>query len=345
MIYVNHNRQMKPEEWNEMLEKLGLKEKLLNASSVVIKPNFASGTQADPERHVISDLHFLAKVICCVMDMNPSVEVYIAEGDSTGYGFAYAKFEHLGLPESLGLSAEKMERVKLLDLTRDRLQQFESKQLRYFKNVDKQLWLAGTLLNADFVISLSNLKTHSVTGYTGACKNLFGCLPAFDKSVYHTHIHKIVHDVTLAIKPELSIVDSFYGMERNGPCQGWDVDAGYRVCSESPAEADYYAAQTVGLKPFSVKYIKYLFKTEEIEERADLHTDVVWKFKKPQIFLRVMNSIGLGFQRVGENIALFGHRIHTSYNLFILLIIIFRPLLLAVFGRERLQKIKRKLLK
>lgn len=345
MIYINKSKIIDNNEWLEILDTLCLREKMENAKTIVIKPNFASGTRADPKQHVISDLNLLGNIISCISTINPHSTIYIAEGDSTGNGFAYEKFEHLGLPDQLNIPEEIQKQVSLLDLTRDRLKLCTEKKLKYFNSEDNKLWLSETLMNADFLISLSNLKTHSVTGYTGASKNLFGCLPAFDKSIYHTSIHKVIHDVTLTISPDLNIVDAFYGMEKNGPCQGIDIDTGYRVISNCPWEADYYAARSVGIRPFSVKYIKYLFKTSEVVVTEDLLAKVVRKYKKPQLFLRIMNSVGLFIQWIGQITSNFGHRVHACYNPLILIITIFRPLLLRMFDIDTLKRIKRRLLK
>ena len=342
MIYINKNRNIEPQEWDNILNKLGLKKKICTANTVLIKPNFAAGGYADPKTHVVSDLNFLSNVVQLVYSTNPHVEIIIAEADSTGYGFAYAKFEHLGLPESLNLPPEI--HVTLLDMTRDRLQEVEDTRFKYYKDFDHQLWLSEKLLEADVVVSLSNLKMHTVTGYTGACKNLFGCLPDFDKSPNHTHIHTVIHDLTFAIKPTLSVVDAFYGMEGNGPVQGVDINSGYRVFSEDPVEADLYAAYTVGVNPYRVKYLKLLCETCKREKMIN-PPQVVRRYSKPRRFVRVMNAVGIFIQGSGQIIASFGHRIHSCTNFTQLCIVIARPILLKIFSIDKLREIKRKIIK
>ena len=342
MICINQNRTIELQEWNELIVNLSLGDKLKSAKRILIKPNFAAGGYVDPKNHVVSDLSFLSNIIQLVYQTNPEAEIIIAEADSTGHGFAYAKFEHLGLPDSLDLPPDA--EVDLLDMTRDRLREVKDARFKYYKDFDHQLWLSEKLLQADFVISLSNLKMHTVTGYTGACKNLFGCLPDFDKSPNHTHIHKIIHDLVLAIKPQLSVVDAFYGMEGNGPVQGKDVDSGYRVFSDDPVEADVYAAYTVGYTPYKIGYIRQLCKTESKEKMVD-PPQVVKKYRRAGRFARIMNAVGISIQRVGQGIASFGHRIHACTNLIQLGIVIVRPLLLKMFSIEKLREIKRKLIK
>ena len=344
MTLINDTRRIDHKTWIGILDGLSLRDKLRRATNIIIKVNFASGTSADPQKHIISDLKFLADIIENIAEINPAAVIYIAESDSTGYGFAYLKFDHLDLPGSLGLRESVLACVRLLDLSRDKIVKMQSKQFRYFNNSDRQLWLSETLMTADFIISLSNLKTHSITAYTGACKNLFGCLPDFDKSIYHPYIHKVIHDVTLAVRPALNIVDAFYGMERNGPCLGSDISLGYRVFSDNPLEADINATLSVGIKPSSVKYIRFLSKSTGLlmTKEGIKYNGNVTVLRKPQLFLRVMNFLGLLAQRIGQGISSFGHSIHTCNNPIVLAVTIARPLLIKLFDVDKLKSLKKK---
>jgi uncharacterized protein (DUF362 family) len=332
-----------------MFEKLKLTEKLKDANYVVIKPNFAAGTYVEADSHVVTDIRLVGRLVEFVLYVDPEKTVYIAESDSTGFGFAFLKFENLKLPESLCVSAETLKHVKLLDMSRDMLKQVDDKRFLHFTNADKQLWLSKTLLEADFIIDATNLKTHSVTGFTGACKNLFGTLPTTEKWPYHTHISEIIHDLVLAVKPTLCIVDAFYGMEYNGPVAGKKVDAGYRVWSTDALAADIVSCRMIEHKPKKVKHLKELMKTigvvaDDVIKATVIDESKVRPFHPPVTFLRVQNRMGLFLQRIGEAIQYFGHRIHVTENLFQLLIAMGRPILMAIFGKERLVAMKRKLL-
>lgn len=343
ILYINEIRNISSDEWEKIFSSLGLEKKIREAANVVIKPNLAAGSYVDAKTHVVSDLSLLASIIQYIMTINSQCVIYIAESDSTGYGLAYLKFEHLNLPYALQLAEEHLSRVKMLDLSRDRLKKIENNNFMVYKNIDKQLWLSEILMNADFVVSLSNLKTHTVTGYTGACKNLFGCLPDMDKSHNHPRIHEVIHDLVIAIRPTLSVIDAFYGMEENGPVNGKAVDSGYRVFSDNPIEADIYASRTIGLNPMKIRYLKRLSLTENFVYTPKVK--VVRKYQKPGLFVRIMNSVGLFIQRCGQGIAGFGHRIHSCTTLFSLIITIARPILLKVFNYDSLKKWKRKLMK
>ena len=308
MIYLNKSRMISAQEWKEIVDGLTLGKKIEAAKVIVIKPNFTAGAYAEPKAHANSDLSLLRSCILFLAKKNSNAIIYIGEADTLGYNFAYLKFEHLGLPESLNLPASVAERVRLLDLTRDRLVWVEDKKFTFYTSDDRKLFLSRTLMEADFRISLSNLKKHDIAGYTGACKNLFGCLPDFDKSVHHPNIDKVVHDLVVAVQPDLSIVDAFYGMEKNGPIQGEDVDAGFRVISDNSVEADVYAAKAVAYPAKDVGYLKLLCQTYGINLDPDVK--VMRKFAKPGFFLRVKNTLGLRIQGCGQTIAAFGHKIY-----------------------------------
>jgi len=308
MIYLNKNRIICAAEWQEIVDRLNLRKKIDGAKVIVIKPNFTAGAYADSKTHANSDLSLLRSCILFLADENPNATIYIGESDTLGYCFAYLKFEHLGLPDSLNLPVPVAGRVKLLDLTRDRLVRVEDKNLRFYSSAGRQLFLSRKLMEADFRISLSNLKTHDITGYTGACKNLFGCLPDFDKSVHHPYLSKVVHDLVVSVQPDLSIVDAFYGMEKNGPIRGINVDSGFRVISDSAVEADVYAATTAAYPAKDVGYLKLLCKTYGSSLDSDAKT--TRKYARHDFFLRTKNAIGLSIQGCGQAIAAFGHKLY-----------------------------------
>lgn len=347
MIKVCKKNELEYTDWCHLIRDLCMDSVLADASNVIVKPNFAAGSYVEPKSHVVTDITFLSEFVRFVLKYNSGCDVYIAESDSTGYGFAYLKFKHLGLPNSLKLTQEEMARVHLLDLSRDRLVKVDSDSFKYFDHSENQLWLSEILMNANIIVSMSNLKTHSVTGYTGACKNLFGCLPASEKCFYHPWIHKVVHDLAIAIKPTINIVDAFYGMELNGPVQGIKVNSGYRVFSNSALEADMCAATLAGVNWRRVQYLKYLAKTLQNEPNDLLKQYHVGEkiYLKPSSFLRAMNFIGLLIQKIGYYIEMVGHRIHACNTPINLMVMLARPLLVKVFGIERLKSWKGKIMK
>lgn len=349
-VIVDYHKAYDNFSFDELFSKLKLIEKIKSANYVVIKPNFAAGTYVEANSHVVTNLKLIGQLIEYILLIDSQKIIYIAESDSTGFGFAFLKFDNLKLPESLNISETAQKNVKLLDLSRDVLIQKEDKDFRYFINFDKQLWLSKTLMGADFVIDITNLKSHSVTGFTGACKNLFGTLYPCEKWVFHTHISEVIHDLVLAIQPNLCIVDACYGMEYNGPVAGKKIDAGFRIWSTSPVAADIASCYMVDFNYMKVAHLKKLFQTMKIDPEKVIFDNKIKEnkicfFHTPQYFLQMTNQIGLVIQRIGEALQYLGHRIHVTNNLLQLLVAIFRPILMTVLGRECLKKIKHMILK
>lgn len=87
------------------------------------------------------------------------------------------------------------------------------------------LWMAKDVLDADFVISLPKMKTHMLTGYTGAIKNFFGCIPFGERMRSHltgtdSCFSEVLSDIYSVIKPGFCVMDGIVGMEGAGPSHG-----------------------------------------------------------------------------------------------------------------------------
>lgn len=344
MIEIKREKQISSLEFNAIFEQLNIKNDIVRAKTIVIKPNFASGHCVEANSHTISDISFLSDIINSILELNSETLIYVAESDSAGYGFAYLKFEHLNLPSSLFLDDDKNKKVITLDLSRDKLVRVYNENFKYFCTEETQLWVSEKLMKADFIISLSNLKTHVLTGYSGACKNLFGCLPAFEKFSYHTDIHKVIHDITIAVNPQMCIIDAFYAIEGNGPLYGTAINCGYRIFSNSSIEIDICASQTIGLNPKKVKHLRYLIKSGLAESYINDTYSEIRKFKKPALFLRVFTSIGLVFQKTGVGISRYGHMLSVSKNPLGLIKATIRFFILIFISENLFKKIKKKVL-
>lgn len=117
----------------------------------------------------------------------------------------------------------------------------------------KNLTVTAMSREADKVISVCKLKTHSMMTYTGAAKNLFGTIPGTVKAEYHVRMPKMedfadaLIDICEAAKPVLSFMDAVMGMEGNGPTGGTPRKIGAVLASPSPYELDLVAADIIGL--------------------------------------------------------------------------------------------------
>ena len=106
------------------------------------------------------------------------------------------------------------------------------------------------------IVSAAKMKTHMETGVTLGMKNLFGLLPDKFKGRYHMKgMHKVVADITTAIKPHLTVVDGFVAMEGRGPVGGTPVQMETIVAGRDVVAVDATASRLMGIDPHEIGHI------------------------------------------------------------------------------------------
>jgi uncharacterized protein (DUF362 family)/Pyruvate/2-oxoacid:ferredoxin oxidoreductase delta subunit len=119
--------------------------------------------------------------------------------------------------------------------------------------VAKKMTMVKILKEVDAVISVAKLKTHGLTLFTGAVKNLFGVIPGMTKAEYHLRMKQLKEfsdmlvDICTYVKPVLSVMDGIVGMEGNGPSAGDIRHIGALLVSPSPFALDVVSAALVGI--------------------------------------------------------------------------------------------------
>ncbi|MEA1964964.1 MAG: DUF362 domain-containing protein [Candidatus Aerophobetes bacterium] len=140
------------------------------------------------------------------------------------------------------------------------------------------LHIAKEVLDADVVISLPKLKTHSFTLFTGAIKNLYGTIPGFRKKELHAlaprprDFAELMVDIFSVVKPSLAIMDGVVGMEGDGPICGSPYKVGLILAGKDLVALDAVASNIIGYHPFDIEITKTaakrglgVGKLEEIE--------------------------------------------------------------------------------
>jgi uncharacterized protein (DUF362 family)/Pyruvate/2-oxoacid:ferredoxin oxidoreductase delta subunit len=135
--------------------------------------------------------------------------------------------------------------------------------------------VSRVLLDIDLLINIPKLKTHSLTSYTGAVKNLFGVIPGLKKAEWHLKASSketfsgMLIDLYTALKGIerlegiIHIMDAIEGMEGEGPGPGGDPKhAGALIISKDPVALDFVAADIVKLDQ------KEIFTTKRGSERG-----------------------------------------------------------------------------
>lgn len=114
--------------------------------------------------------------------------------------------------------------------------------------------LAAPVFQADLVINLPKLKTHSAGTFTGATKNLFGCVPGLRKAQYHRiapntrDFGGVIADINLCVKPALHVMDGVVAMQGRGPTAGKPFAANTILMSTDPLALDAIACAMLGLR-------------------------------------------------------------------------------------------------
>ncbi|OPL07754.1 MAG: iron-sulfur protein [delta proteobacterium ML8_F1] len=126
----------------------------------------------------------------------------------------------------------------------------------------KQMEVIAVMEEADHVFDVCKLKTHGMTVYTGAVKNMFGTIPGILKAEYHfkmpriTDFTQMLVDVCVNAGPTLTFMDAIVGMEGAGPSAGDPVAVGAIIASDSPYHLDVVATRLVGIDPMEVPTIE-----------------------------------------------------------------------------------------
>jgi uncharacterized protein (DUF362 family) len=139
-----------------------------------------------------------------------------------------------------------------------------------------------------FVISTANLKTHDRAVVTLGIKNLTvggilkdkgagwgaGKKGANDKPLVHggpenQGIHYNMFLLTQRLRPHLTVLDGFQGMEGNGPVGGTPVDHRIAVASTDWVAADCVGAQLMGFDPHKIGYMVFCAQAGMGEMEAD----------------------------------------------------------------------------
>lgn len=113
------------------------------------------------------------------------------------------------------------------------------------------------LVTESAVISAAKLKTHMMTKVTLGMKNMFGLLPDKLKGKYHTKgINKVIVDINTVLKPAITVIDGFVGMEGRGPSGGPPVKMDLIIAGKDVVATDATAARVMGFEPWEISHIR-----------------------------------------------------------------------------------------
>ncbi len=123
-------------------------------------------------------------------------------------------------------------------------------------------FVAHPVFEADLVINLPKLKTHMLTLYTGAVKNMFGVIPGTRKREVHLRAPGVqdfgqaLVDILGLVRPGLTLLDGVLGQEGSGPGMAGTPHR-YRclAASTDPVALDAVITQAMGYRKGHVLYL------------------------------------------------------------------------------------------
>jgi len=249
-------------------------------SKVLIKPNMLNPYK--PEE-AITTHPSIVDAVCKILKEN---KCRIIIGDSSGFfqqGGTRRTFKVAGIE-----AVAKKYNAELVP--------FEATEIITIKDknavVLKEINISSVVKGVDLIINLPKLKTHTLTKYTGAVKNLFGCVPGALKQKYHLigknekGFSHLLLDIYQNIKPELNIMDGIIGIEGNGPSrEGKIKKTRLIIASENAVALDFVTSKIIGFKAREILTNKYAIERRlfngKIEVLGEKNVKVL--YKKPII--------------------------------------------------------------
>lgn len=118
-----------------------------------------------------------------------------------------------------------------------------------------QVEVPRMMLDADAFITLPVLKTHGITYFTGALKNQWGCMPQFNRIMYHSWLDQMLASLHGIFRPRLAVMDGVVAMEGHGPVAGKPRHMNLILASRDGVALDTSAMRLVGLTPELARHI------------------------------------------------------------------------------------------
>jgi uncharacterized protein (DUF362 family)/NAD-dependent dihydropyrimidine dehydrogenase PreA subunit len=210
---------------------------------VLVKPNLLS--DATPEKAITTHPELVRQVVRGLKRAGAVVQV----GDSPAGAMNLEQvWRTTGMAEVCA-----SEQVPLLS--------FEQGGTRQMSRDGYAFAVANAVLEADLIVSLPKVKTHSLTTLTAAVKNFYGVLPGYQKAQLHKahpkprRFCRMLRALHAVMPPNLSIADGVIGMEGEGPANGNPVTLGFLAASTNAVALDLALCQALRIDPRRVPYL------------------------------------------------------------------------------------------
>lgn len=203
---------------------------------VLLKPNLLTGSR--PTKECITR----KEIVYCVAQLVIEAGGKPFLGDSPAFGSARGVAKANGY---LPLCEE-------LDLP---IVEFHGQSYAIENDNFNHLRLSKEAMNADVIINLPKIKSHTQLTMTMGVKNLFGCVPGKMKAWWHMEAGNVdrfgemIVETAMAIAPNLTIIDGIIAHEGNGPSGGEPRELGILGASADVFALDRAVIEVVNVDP------------------------------------------------------------------------------------------------
>ncbi len=215
--------------------------KVKRGDMVVVKPNFLS--PAPPEKAMLTHPLILRAVAEYLIDLGTEVQI----SDSPAMGSFDKVLKEGGFREAL----------QGLDV---RLRPFKETTTVDVGEPFGSIEIARDVMEADHVINLPKLKTHTQMLLTLGVKNLFGCIVGMKKPEWHLRagvdrnlFARLLFKIYRAVSPTITIMDGILAMEGQGPGKsGTPIRLGVLLASTDAVALDTAVCRMINLEPLQL---------------------------------------------------------------------------------------------
>ncbi len=276
----------------QMLDALEAGKGLTHESRVLIKPNLV--TTKGPDTGVTTHPSVIAGVIYWLKKQGVS---RITVADSPGGPYIPARLR------SIYAACGYQELAAEAELNYDT--GWKTRSNAAGSGICPQFNLIQPVVDADYIINVPKLKTHSMTVLSGGIKNLFGCVPGLQKPEMHYRYQdqaafaRMLVELAYTVAPNVTVMDATEAMEGNGPTGGSVRKTGVLMASKDVFTLDFAAAAWIGLSPAEVPMLHISQEMGFIQDfTIDGELPVIEPFQLPEAAqIDFMTKIPKGIRR------------------------------------------------
>ncbi len=233
-----------------LLEPLGgIRHYIQKGERVLLKTNLLM--PSDPKKAVVTH----PKMIQALAETIIQIGAVPYIGDSPSGQFtkrrlekAYKKSGLITVAKDLGIELNYDTNVTKIDIP-------HAKKL-------KKTPICNFILDAEKIIAIPKIKTHSYMIMTLATKIMYGAVPGLTKAKYHSLYFRraafadMLLDVLSIKKPDLIVMDGVTGMQGDGPSGGTPVDLGLILASQDAVAMDLAVCNILGIEPVHIPTLR-----------------------------------------------------------------------------------------